>query len=355
MPEIDCLVQNNMIIKYYLKPFLLAFVFTLLITPLVIYLAKKFNFLDIPKDNRRMHNKPMPIGGGLGMYIVISILSLYFLKLDRMLVMLLIGSTIIVVSGLIDDKKSLSPKMKLLFQVLAAVCLIIGGVKIEFFTNPFEAEQMLELINLLSIPITIFWVCGITNTINLIDGLDGLAAGISMICAISMFFITRRINHIAVTFICVLVAGACLGFLPYNFNPAKIFMGDTGALYLGFMLSFITIQGVMKQAAILMMFVPLLALGVPVFDTAFAMVRRKLHGKSIVEADKGHLHHRLLAKGLNQKQTVLILYSISIIFGILANFIADFKSQVGLIVSILIIVAIILIGIFSGMISNKEE
>ncbi len=355
MPETDFLVQNKMALSYYLKAFFLAFVLTLLITPFIIHLAKKYKFLDIPKDNRRMHNKPMPIGGGLGMYIVISLLSFYFLNVDKTLIMLIVGSTIIVVSGLIDDKKGLSPKAKVAFQVLAAVCLVIGGVKIEFFTNPLGAEEILVLINLLSIPITIFWVCGITNTINLIDGLDGLAAGISMICAISMFFITRRFNHVAATLVCALIAGACLGFLPYNFNPAKIFMGDTGALYLGFMLSFITIQGVMKRAVVLMMFVPALALGVPVFDTAFAMIRRKLHGKSIVEADKGHLHHRLLAKGLNQRQTVLILYSISIIFGILANFLADFQSQVGLIISILIILAIILIGIFSGMISSKEE
>lgn len=355
MLEIGFLELNKMSLSFYFKPFIYAFLLTLAITPLMIYFAKKLKFLDIPKDERRVHNKPMPIGGGFGMYLVISFLCLIYLEHDKPLWMLLISSTIIVFSGLYDDKWGLSPKLKFLFQIIAAIFLIIGGVKIEFFTNPFGAEDIFNLINLFSIPITIFWICGITNTINLIDGLDGLAAGISMICAISMFFITENMNHVAVTLLCALVAGSCLGFLPYNFNPAKIFMGDTGALYLGFIISFITIQGVMKQAAILMMFVPVLALGVPVFDTTFAMIRRKLQGKSIVEADKGHLHHRLLAKGLNQRQTVLTLYAISIIFGILANLIADFKSQTGLVISVLIIAIIILIGIYTGMITGKEK
>ncbi|MDU6031856.1 MAG: MraY family glycosyltransferase, partial [Peptoniphilus harei] len=216
-------------------------------------------------------------------------------------------------------------------------------------------HDALLILNILSIPVTIFWVCGITNTINLIDGLDGLASGVSMICAISMFFITYKMGRYDVSLICALVAGACLGFLPFNFNPAKIFMGDTGALYLGFMLSYISISGFLKQAAILMIFVPVLILGVPVFDTAFAMVRRKLSGKSMVEADKGHLHHRLLKMGLNQRQTVVILYSISAIFGVLANLISRFHSSIALVISIGVLLIIIATGVAAGMLKNKEE
>ena len=339
----------------YLVPFLAAFILTFLQMPFVIRLAKKKGFLDVPKDSRRVHKKPIPVGGGIAMVISVTILMLVFLPINKSLIMAIISSLVIALSGLYDDKYDLSPKLKFGFQILAAIILIIDGMKIEFFTNPFDYEDALLILNMLSIPVTIFWVCGITNTINLIDGLDGLASGVSMICAISMFFITYQMGRYDVSLVCALVAGACLGFLPFNFNPAKIFMGDTGALYLGFMLSYISISGFLKQAAILMIFVPVVILGVPVFDTAFAMVRRKLSGKSIVEADKGHLHHRLLRMGLNQRQTVVILYSISAIFGVLANGISKFHSSIGLIVSIGVILIILFTGVAAGMLKNKEE
>lgn len=339
----------------YIIPFLAAFILTFIQMPFTIKIAKKKGFLDVPKDERRVHKKPIPVGGGIAMVISVSILMVYFLPINKNLILTLIASLIIAISGLYDDKEGLSPKLKFLFQILAAVILIIGGMKIEFFTNPFDSHDALLILNILSIPVTIFWVCGITNTINLIDGLDGLASGVSMICAISMFFITYKMGRYEVSLVCALVAGACLGFLPFNFNPAKIFMGDTGALYLGFMLSYISISGFLKQAAILMIFVPVLILGVPVFDTAFAMVRRKLSGKSMVEADKGHLHHRLLKMGLNQRQTVVILYSISAIFGVLANLISRFHSSIALVISIGVLLIIIATGVAAGMLKNKEE
>lgn len=339
----------------YIIPFLAAFILTFIQMPFTIKIAKKKGFLDVPKDERRVHKKPIPVGGGIAMVISVSILMVYFLPINKNLIMALIASLIIAISGLYDDKEGLSPKLKFLFQILAAVILIIGGMKIEFFTNPFDSHDALLILNILSIPVTIFWVCGITNTINLIDGLDGLASGVSMICAISMFFITYKMGRYDVSLVCALVAGACLGFLPFNFNPAKIFMGDTGALYLGFMLSYISISGFLKQAAILMIFVPVLILGVPVFDTAFAMVRRKLSGKPMVEADKGHLHHRLLKMGLNQRQTVVILYSISAIFGVLANLISRFHSSIALVISIGVLLIIIATGVAAGMLKNKEE
>lgn len=339
----------------YIIPFLVAFALTFIQMPFTIKLAKKKGFLDVPKDERRVHKKPIPVGGGIAMVITVTLLMLYYLPINKSLIMTLIASLVIALSGLYDDKKDLSPKLKFLFQILAGVLLILGGMKIEFVTNPFDSHDALFILNMLSIPVTIFWVCGITNTINLIDGLDGLASGVSMICAISMFFITYKMGRYDVSMVCALVAGACLGFLPFNFNPAKIFMGDTGALYLGFMLSYISISGFLKQAAILMIFVPVLILGVPVFDTAFAMVRRKLSGKSMVEADKGHLHHRLLKMGLNQRQTVVILYSISAIFGVLANLISRFHSSIALVISLGVLLIIIATGVAAGMLKNKEE
>lgn len=339
----------------YIIPFLAAFALTFIQMPFTIKLAKKKGFLDVPKDERRVHKRPIPVGGGIAMVISVTILILYYLPINKGLIMTILASLVIALSGLYDDKKDLSPKLKFLFQILAGVLLVLGGMKIEFVTNPFDSHDALLILNILSIPVTIFWVCGITNTINLIDGLDGLASGVSMICAISMFFITYRMGRYEVSIVCALVAGACLGFLPFNFNPAKIFMGDTGALYLGFMLSYISISGFLKQAAILMIFVPVLILGVPVFDTAFAMVRRKLSGKSMVEADKGHLHHRLLKMGLNQRQTVVILYSISAIFGVLANLISRFHSSIALVISLGVLLIIIATGVAAGMLKNKEE
>ncbi|MFR7349338.1 glycosyltransferase family 4 protein [Peptoniphilus sp.] len=335
-------------------PFLISFVISLALTPVVIKVGPKLGFLDIPKDNRRMHKRPMPIAGGIAIYIAATVAILVFIPLNKNILSLIIGSTIILISGLLDDKYSISPKAKIAFQLAAGLMIALSGSQIEFFTNIISTKEVVWL-KYLSIPVTLFWICGITNTVNLIDGLDGLAAGVSLISAVSLMCIALKMNHVAVAIIAAAIGGSCLGFLPYNFNPAKIFMGDTGALYLGFMLSYISIQGVMKYATTLMIFVPVLVLGVPVFDTAFAMIRRYISGKKIFDADKGHLHHRLLALGLTQRQTVLILYAISLIFGILANVISDFDPVIGIIISLLIIILIFLVGWISGMFKTVKK
>lgn len=335
-------------------PFLISFAISLILTPVVIKVGPKFGYLDIPKDNRRMHKRPMPIAGGVAIYLAATFAILVFIPLNKNIISLLIGSTVILISGLLDDKFSISPKAKIFFQLVAGLIIALSGSQIEFFTNIISTKEVVWL-KYLSIPVTLFWICGITNTVNLIDGLDGLAAGISLISAVSLMFIALKMNLLAVAIIAAAIGGGCLGFLPYNFNPAKIFMGDTGALYLGFMLSYISIQGVMKYATTLMIFVPVLVLGVPVFDTAFAMIRRYISGKKIFAADKGHLHHRLLALGLTQRQTVLILYAISLIFGILANVISDFDPVIGIIISLLIIILIFLVGWLSGMFKTVKK
>lgn len=341
-------------------PFLISFIISLLFTPVAIKLAPVLGFMDIPKDNRRMHKKPMPLAGGTAIYLGVIICLLIFLRDKKDLFYLIASSSLILISGLIDDKVGLSPKMKILFQISAAIILVLGGSRIEFFTNFLKGSFLSHMENViwleyLSVPFTIFWIVGITNTVNLIDGLDGLAAGVSGICALSLMFIALKMDLITVALLSAIVAGGALGFLPYNFNPAKIFMGDTGALFLGFMLSYISVQGVMKYATALTIFVPVLVLGVPVFDTTFAMIRRFLSGKKISEADKGHLHHRLLALGLSQRQTVLILYTISIIFGVLANVISDFDPIIGIISSVIIILFIFVLAYAKGMFKNKEE
>lgn len=311
----------------FIIPFIAATLISLVSTPIVRKFAFKIGAVDIPKDDRRVHKKAMPLMGGLAIFAAVIISVLLFLPLDRSTFSILLGGTLIVISGIIDDLKDMSPKLKLLFQILAGMVLIFGGIRVDFITNPFTGDNSLLYLKWLSVPITLFWVVGITNTLNLIDGLDGLAAGVAMISSVSLMLVASKFGYTEITILSAIVAGSCLGFLPFNFNPAKIFMGDTGALFLGFMLAAISIEGVMKSVATIAVIVPILILGVPIFDTTFAIFRRLLNGQSIMAADKGHLHHRLLNKGFSQKKTVLILYGISSIFGLFAVLIAKANSR----------------------------
>lgn len=328
-----------------LKPFIISVLIAFLSTPIVKKFAERIGAMDIPKDERRVHNKPMPLMGGLAIYIAVLISSLMFMEIDRQLIATLTGGTIILISGMIDDTEELSPRMKLIFQLVAALVLIAGGIRIDSITNPFSKSGELIRLGIFSLPITIIWIVGITNTLNLIDGLDGLSSGIAMISAISFMFVANKFNYAPVMILSAILAGGCLGFLPYNFNPAKIFAGDTGALFLGFMLAALSIEGVMKSIATIAFVVPIIILGVPIFDTAFAILRRLINGKSIMEADKGHLHHRFLRLGYSQKKTVLILYGISAVFGVFAVLISKANSKRAVILSaVLFIVTVVLAG-----------
>lgn len=338
-----------------IMPFIISIVISLFMTPIAKKIALKVGGIDIPKDDRRVHKKPIPLMGGLAIYTSIIIASLIFLPIDKSLISIIIGGTIILISGIIDDIKGLSPKLKIIFQVAAAVVLIMGDIKIDFLTNPFTKTGTLLHLNGLSIPITIFWVVGITNTLNLIDGLDGLAAGVAMIASLSFLLVANKFGYIPIMIMSSIVAGSCLGFLPYNFNPAKIFMGDTGALFLGFMLAALSIEGVMKSVATIAVVVPIIILGVPIFDTTFAIFRRLLNGKSIAEADKGHLHHRLLDMGFSQKKTALILYSISAIFGLCAVLIAKANSKRAVILAVIVFIITILLARRLGLMDSKKE
>ncbi len=336
-------------------PLILAIIISFILTPLVRKFAFKIGAIDIPKDERRVHKEPMPLLGGLAIYLSVVISSLVFIPLNKSLISVLIGGTIILISGIIDDIKGMSPKLKMAFQILAGLALIAGDVKVDFFTNPFTINNEVIYLNWLSIPVTLFWVVGITNTLNLIDGLDGLAAGVAMISALSLTFVAEKFGYATVILISAIVAGATLGFLPFNFNPAKIFMGDTGALFLGFMLAAISIEGVMKSVATIAIIVPIIILGVPIFDTTFAIFRRLLSGRSIMSADKGHLHHRLLGRGYSQKKTVLILYAISAAFGLFAVLVAKANSKQAVYLSVIMFVATIIIAIKFGLFRTKKE
>jgi len=305
----------------YVLPFVVAFLVSFAATPVARKAAILIGAVDIPKDERRVHKNPVPRMGGLAIFLGTIISMLIFLPKSHETLGIVFGAFIIVILGLFDDKYELNAKVKLLGQVAAASVLIFAGVRIDWLSNPFGKE--LIYLYWFSIPITLLWVVGITNTINLIDGLDGLAAGIAGISSFSLFVVSVLNGRTATAVISIVIVGAALGFLPFNFNPAKIFMGDTGSMFLGFMLAAISIQGAVKSAAAIAIAVPILALGVPIFDTTFAIFRRAINKQPIMKADKGHLHHRLLDKGLNQKQVVFIMYGVSIMLGISAILISS--------------------------------
>ncbi|HAG42180.1 MAG TPA: undecaprenyl-phosphate alpha-N-acetylglucosaminyl 1-phosphate transferase [Clostridium sp.] len=297
-------------------------------TPLVRKLAIKLKAIDIPSDSRRIHNKPTPLMGGVAIYIAFVIgVVLNISNFSIQDLGLLIGATVIVIGGIIDDIKELRPKYKLVFQIVAAIILIVFGLKITLVTNPLNSGGSFLNLGLLGVPLTIIWVIGITNAFNLIDGVDGLAAGVGFISSVTLFIVSIISGRVDAAFLTAILSGAIIGFLPYNFNPASIFMGDTGSQLLGFLLAAISIDGAIKSATALVIAVPLLALGLPIYDTLFAMIRRKVNGKPIMQGDKGHLHHRLLGLGLTQRQVVLIMYLISAILGGIAIIAMQISSK----------------------------
>lgn len=297
--------------------FLVALAASILVTPVAIRLAPKIGAVDIPLDNRRMHTKTMPRFGGLAIFAGSTTAMLIFLKFDPRVVTIVMGGALIYILGVIDDIKHLSAKVKFLGQTFVALIMYVNGIRIEFLTN-FLGEGNSQLGDVLCFIITMVWIVGITNTVNLIDGLDGLAAGTAAIASLCIAYTAYIHGTYLAAGAMLALAGATLGFLPYNFYPAKIFMGDGGSLYLGFMLSTLSVLGTVKSATLVTMIIPVLVLGVPIFDTFFAIFRRFVNRRPIMEADKGHLHHRLMKLGYGQRRATLMLYGITAIMGVAA-------------------------------------
>ena len=298
---------------------LVAAVVAFITTPVVRSLAFRIGAVDVPKDNRRMHNHPIPRMGGLAIFFGFILSAIIFVPLETPIRGMLLGGVIIVILGIFDDIYSLPAKPKFLIQIVSALIAVLMGNQIDVLSNPniFSSDPYWEL-GWLSIPISVLWIVGITNAVNLIDGLDGLACGVSTISSLTMLVIALVAAEPQVAFLMAALAGACIGFLPYNLNPAKIFMGDTGSTFLGFILATVSIQGLFKSYAIISFAVPFLMLGLPIFDTCFAIFRRVSHGQSPMSPDRGHIHHRLIDMGFNQKQAVAVLYVISAILGLSA-------------------------------------
>ena len=338
--------------------FIIAFIFTFASTPLVRRLAFKIKAVDVPRDGRRMHKKPIPRLGGLAIIFGFMVSVLCFGEPSRRTLAMLGGALIIAAMGVVDDIKTLNAKPKFLIQIVAALVVVwFGDLRIDVLTNPnfFSDNPFWVLPDWLSIILTIVWIVFITNAVNFIDGLDGLAAWVSAIMSFSLVFIAVRVGEYSVAVIGLSLMGACFGFLPYNFNPAKIFMGDTGSTFLGFILATLSIQGVFKSYAIISFAVPLLILGLPLFDASFAMIRRIAHGKSPMSADRGHLHHRLIDMGFSQKQTVFILYAISGVLGITAVVLAESGALRAILLLICVLIFILIQGMMGKTPNNDEN
>lgn len=301
--------NNNLLVA-----FIVAFVITFSTTPFVKKLAFKIGAVDVPRDNRRMHKKPTARLGGLAIFFGFIVSALIFSHIEKEIAGILLGALIIVILGIFDDIYALSAKLKFAVQLAAALIPVLCGVSIDFIKVPaFVSEYGYIGLGIFSVPLTVLWIVGITNAINLLDGLDGLACGVSSISALTLLFIAIIVGEPTVAFLTSALAGACFGFLPYNFNPAKLFMGDTGALFLGYMLAAISVQGLFKGYAVISIAAPLLILGLPIFDTASAILRRLKNHQPIMSPDRGHLHHRLVDAGFSQKQAVTVIYLLCLI------------------------------------------
>ncbi|MCH1625088.1 glycosyltransferase family 4 protein [Ferdinandcohnia quinoae] len=334
----------------YLTLFL-CFVTSILITPLIKKLAIKIGATDQP-NSRKVHQKVMPRLGGLAIYFsfLVGYLILRPVSDDYNVFAILLGGLIVIITGVLDDIIELSPKLKLLGQLVAAgIVVIYGGIQVEYITLPFGGELNFGY---LSIPITIIWIVGITNAINLIDGLDGLAAGVSSISLITISGMAIFKGDIFVMSIGLILLGSTLGFLLYNFYPAKIFMGDSGALFLGYMISVLSLLG-FKNVTVISFIVPIIILGVPISDTLFAIIRRIVNKQSISAPDKSHLHHCLLNLGYSHRKTVLMIYGMSAMFGLVAVIFSMATMWVSFIVVLALLLAIEIIVEKIGLVGKE--
>lgn len=336
--------------------FMIAFLASFMATPHTIKIARKLGAVDTPKDDRRINKITMPRLGGLAVILGFFLSIIYLLitltiesKIDLMendmikkLIGFLIGALIIGVVCFLDDVKGVHAVIKLIAQIAAALVVVNSGIIIDTFEVPYI--YMSDFWDVFNVIITVIWIVGITNALNLIDGLDGLSTGISIISCISLLIIFALNGSPLISIVLITALGGALcGFLPYNFNPAKTFIGDTGSNFLGYCLSIISILGIAKTYTAIVIVAPLLVLALPIFDTIWAIIRRVVKGKNlkaVFKPDTGHLHHKMLKKGFTQKQAVLILYGISATFGMFAIILLE--SGIWKAISFAIIIVIII-------------
>ncbi len=308
-------------------PFGVALILAVVITPVFRQLALRLGFLAHPVD-RSVHSAPVPYLGGAALYVAFALTYAILGITDPLLPGILVAGGFIVLLGLVDDLNRLPAAVKLAGQIVCALILLSYGVEIERVTNPMGG---FIYFGMWSGPVTVLWVVAFTNAINFIDGLDGLAAGVAGIAAITLATVAVQTGQPAVAlYLTGALAGVSFGFLPFNFHPAKIFMGDAGSMFLGFVLAAVSIAGTLKSTAAIALGIPVLAVGLPVMDTAFAIVRRWRNGQALYEPDRGHLHHRLLQMGMTQREAVMLMYCISGWMGISALALTHLRPAPGL-------------------------
>jgi UDP-GlcNAc:undecaprenyl-phosphate GlcNAc-1-phosphate transferase len=331
---------------------LLALLISLILVPFVAKLAIKIGAVDKPNE-RKVHTKIMPRMGGLAIYL--SFFAVLFLSHEMTMqhIGLLTGGTVLVLVGIIDDKTDMPAKIKLLGQIFAACIVVAAGVRVEFMTN-FILGGVFPLY-IFSVPFTVLWIVAITNAVNLIDGLDGLAAGTSIIAAATMAISGYATGQTEMASMALILIGASLGFLKYNFHPAKIFMGDTGSMFLGYNLSVLAIMGFTKSFTVLSLVTPILVLAIPILDTLFAIIRRKMNNKPIFKPDKNHLHHCLLNYGFSHRNTVLIIYAVSAVLALCGLIMTYLNPAQGMCLLVVISVIIIYGAMKLGVIGKHDS
>jgi UDP-GlcNAc:undecaprenyl-phosphate GlcNAc-1-phosphate transferase len=336
----------------YWSSFAIALAVAFLATPFVRRLAFRIGAVDRPgvRSDRTIHTHPTPRLGGLAIFAGFCVSVFLIAGPARQNVGLVLGGLILIVVGAIDDVVPLRPLPKLAAQLAAAATLVAFGGRIEWVTNPFGGMLYLGW---WGIPLTIVWVMALSNFINLVDGVDGVAAGVCTISAFTLFFVSLQDGQAFAGLLTAALAGATLGFLPFNFSPAKIFMGDSGAMFLGYALAAVSVVGTLKSAAAVGLFIPILALGLPILDSFFAIARRFLSARPIMEADRDHLHHRLLDRGLSPRQVALISYGISGLFGVAAVVVRDMGVRTGFLATVAAIVLVLAIAHRAGLLGIK--
>lgn len=322
---------------YIIFSFLVAMIIAFATTPIAKLIARRVGAVDYPSA-RRVNKVPIPRMGGMAIFYGFLVSVLCFVNIGSPeLRSILLGLVVIVVLGALDDVYQLPAWLKLIVQLGAAIFVVSQGVDVAVITNPFREGAYLHL-GFWGYPLTVLWIVGVTNAVNLMDGLDGLAAGISSIACFALFIIAVFTGMGNIAVLIAAVIGGCLGFLPYNSHPASIFMGDTGSNFLGFIMATISVQGLFKSYAVVSLLIPLMILGLPIFDTSFTIMRRMKNKKSIFQPDRGHLHHRLMDSGFSHQQTVYILYVISALAALSAVVLLLFGSARAMILIVAIVI-----------------
>ena len=300
----------------YIEVGVIAFIVSYILTPYMARVGKKQNMMDMP-GHRKIHEEAIPNLGGIVIFFGFLLSLLFVVQIEGHVKALLIGGLIILLLGVVDDIVDLSPKHKFIIQMVPALIVIIYNSDL---INSFIVNQLkiFDLLGYLIYPILIFWIVGVTNSINIIDGLDGLACGISLVALVTFLVLGLRQNLEAISLISIALVGSMLAFLRFNFYPAKIFLGDSGSTFAGFMLASVGALWVLNSGNAFFVFIPIIILALPIFDTLFAIWRRYRGHRPIFQADKGHLHHRLLARGISHKNVVLILWGISAACSVIA-------------------------------------